>query len=102
MSTHPRPGQTMSQEEMMGCIDGRLAISQAGRVYAGPIAKVSATPRPVECNPVRDAVPQVPGHNLSVLGKSISRSAIEPATFPLQRRGEIPMIERHEGFNTLR
>src|SRR5258706_13562111 len=102
MGAHPWHSQAMSQQEMMSRVDGRLAIAQAGRVYADSITQISATPWLVERNPVRDAVTQAPSHKLAIVGKGVGRSAVKPAARQLQRRRKIPVIERREGLNIFR
>src|SRR5215469_11799660 len=70
-------------------------------MYADPITQVRTAPGLVERDPARYPIPQASGNDLGIVSEGIGRLTIEPATSSLQRRREIPVIERHERLNTL-
>ena len=69
------------------------------RVHAAQVPRAHHRRRLVERHPARHAVAQASGNGGSVVREPFRRITIGPPSPPLQRQGQVPMVERDKGLH---
>src|SRR5262249_45189856 len=98
MRPNARDSQAVRQEQVMADIHRGLRVpAYSGRVLARDIAEIRAAPRLVLRDPPAHAIAQTLSHHLGILGEGLGGVAVAPAAVPVEREGQIPMVQRRDG-----
>jgi len=94
-----RYGQSVAEEQVVGGGEGRCPLAGARGVLPARVSREGAAPRLVEGDPPGHPVGQCLGDQSRVVGEPVGGVAVAPAAALLQGLRQVPVVERHGGFD---
>ncbi len=94
--------ERMRHQQMVRRGERRLRFGAPGRVRAHPVSVIGDDVGLVERREMADAVAEPAGHERGVLTERVRGRPRGPAAGVLQRLGQVPVVQRHEGVDVVR
>ena len=95
-------GETVREQDVVGGGDRVRRRGPAGCVDAVAVAEPGDHPRLVQRDPVPDAISEPGGDRLDVPAEGLGRGAHRPPARILERRRQVPVVQRHDRLDLVR